>query len=90
MPLLSRRSYSHRRPPNKVCAGYFVPVRPRTRVTLTSLTGALAVSMMCDLGFDGDRSCGVDLAGLRGRTEVVAVDEALLEFAFGARNSRDS
>jgi hypothetical protein len=32
-----------------------VPVRPRTRVTLTSLTGALADSIMCDCDFDGSR-----------------------------------
>jgi hypothetical protein len=36
--------------------GVCVPVRPRTRVTLTSLTGALAVSMMCDCVVDGNRS----------------------------------
>lgn len=40
-----------------------VPVRPRTRVTLTSLTGALAVSMMCDFGFDVNRSFRVEVCG---------------------------
>jgi hypothetical protein len=38
------------------CVEIRVPVRPRTRVTLTSLTGALAVSIMCDCVFDGNRS----------------------------------
>lgn len=27
-----------------------VPVRPRTRVTLTSLTGTLALSILCEVG----------------------------------------
>lgn len=40
-----------------------VPVRPRTRVTLTSLTGALADSILWDDVVDGRRSFGVDLRG---------------------------
>jgi hypothetical protein len=43
-------------PPSLQCGVEIrVPVRPRTRVTLTSLTGALAVSMLFDCVVNGNR-----------------------------------
>jgi hypothetical protein len=50
-----------------------VPVRPRTRVTLTSLTGALADSIMCDCRFR--RESGGSVYGVAG--SGVGLEESL-------------
>lgn len=66
---------------------YFVPVRPRTRVTLTSLTGTFAVSILavCDVCGFSDEMYRVDEVGL-GRGWVLAAVASLRGRGWGAVN----